>query len=124
MKTLVVQRAVDHELEEVVVAARSTRAPLGHKHERARVMGWLGTSIRRNDELVVYIRLDTRETVVWAAKAGGYLWHATADGIHAVCNPRYIVDLDHDPFPSTVDRADDIMTCVHCQERVAVRKKP
>jgi hypothetical protein len=87
-------------------------------------MGWLGTSIRRDDETVVYIRLDTRETVVWAAKADGYLWHATADGIHAVCHVAIIVDLKYDPDPSTVDRANDTMSCVRCQERVGVKKKP
>jgi len=87
-------------------------------------MGWMGTSVRRNDELVVFIRLDTRETVVWAAKKDGYLWHATADGVHAVCNVQIIVDVDFDPSPGTVDRSRDTMTCVRCQERVAIRKKP
>jgi hypothetical protein len=79
---------------------------------------------KRNDELVVYIHLRTRQTVVWAATRKGWLWHATTDGIHAVCKSSIVVDLNHDPWPSTVDRARDLMTCVRCQERVAVKKKP
>ena len=84
----------------------------------------MGTSIRRNDELVVYIRLDTRETVVWAAKRNGCIWHATSNGLRAVCNPSIAIDLKYDAAPSTVDRANDLMSCKSCQELVAVKKKP
>ena len=83
----------------------------------------MGSLIQRDDETKTFVRIDTRQTVVWAARKDGWLWHATSDGIHAVCRSDVIVDLDHDPFPSTVDRSDDLMTCVRCQERVAVRKK-
>jgi hypothetical protein len=81
-------------------------------------MKWLGLDCRRIDELQTFARIDTGETVVWAAKRNGYLWHATADGIHAVCSATVVVDLGHDPYPSTFDRSSDLMTCIRCQERV------
>jgi len=86
--------------------------------------GWMGTALKRDDENVVFIRLDTREVVVWVARANGWLWHATSDGVHAVCNVRTFVDVAYNPWPTTVDRSNDIMTCVHCQGKVAVKKRP
>jgi hypothetical protein len=78
----------------------------------------------RYDEHAVFVRTDTGETVIWVAKRNGYLWHATGDKIHAVCSASVLVDLVHDPYPSTVDRSSDLMTCLRCQERVRRVHKP
>jgi hypothetical protein len=80
--------------------------------------------VKRDDELVTFVRLDTRETVVWVAGQNeGCIWHATSDGLAAVCSKAILVDPNHDPYPSTVDRSNDLMTCVRCAERVARLKR-
>lgn len=79
---------------------------------------------KRNDELATFILIRTRETVVWAAgRNEGCIWHATVNGLHAVCSRAIIVDIDWNPYPSTVDRSNDLMTCDRCAGLVA-RVKP
>jgi hypothetical protein len=91
----------------------------------ARAHGMNALRFRRDDELETFIRLDTRHTIVWAAgRNEGCIWHATEDGIYAICSRKIVVDLDADPYPSTVDRSNDLMTCVRCQDHTArVRSK-
>jgi len=81
-------------------------------------MGWMGTGIARDDERKRFVVIATDESCIWKA-AKSTLWHATVDGIHAVCSPAVIVT-DDDAWPSEVDRSDSLMTCKNCQERVRV----
>jgi len=69
----------------------------------------------RLDEEALFVRISDGASVVWknGAPRGGYLWHATVDGLHAVCSSAVIVG-DEDPYPSTPDRSDDMMTCNSC----------
>jgi len=84
-------------------------------------MGWNG-AFRRDDELATFERISDDASVVWASSKTAYLFHATVDGITAVCNKKRLVDLDREIYPSTIDRSNDMMTCVLCQERVRKKK--
>lgn len=82
-------------------------------------MGWFGSSILRDDEQRTFVVTVTGETCVWKASRS-CLWHATVDGLRAVCS-RAVALVEDDPYPSTVDRSNDLMTCRHCQDRVTRR---
>ncbi len=82
-------------------------------------MGWLGSSIPRDDERKTFVVTSTGETCVWKGSRN-CLWHATVDGLHAVCS-RAIVLVEDDHYPSTVDRSNDMMTCERCQDLVTRR---
>lgn len=81
-------------------------------------MGWMGTSVARDDERKLFVVIATGDSCVWKAPKST-LWHATVDGIHAVCS-RAVIVTDEDPFPSEVDRSTSLMACKNCQERVRV----
>jgi hypothetical protein len=74
----------------------------------------------RDDERATFVVRKTGETCVWKGSRG-FLWHATVDGLRAVCS-RAIVLVEDDPYPSTVDRSNDTMTCKRCQDMVT--RKP
>jgi hypothetical protein len=79
-------------------------------------MGWMGTDLHRDDELQLFVRIKDGASVVWRA-AASCLFHATMDGLHAVCSSRVVVS-DEDPYPGTVDRSHDLMTCKRCASLV------
>ena len=81
-------------------------------------MKWLGIiEVARNDERDTFVVIATGQTCVWRAADKGCIWHATVDGLAPVCRSRIVLG-DNDPYPSTVDRADDMMTCMRCAELV------
>jgi len=82
-------------------------------------MGWFGSSIPRDDETKTFAVTATGESCVWKASRN-FLWHATVDGLHAVCS-RAIVLIEDDVYPSTADRSNDTMTCERCQDLVTRR---
>lgn len=83
-------------------------------------MGWLG--FPRDDERKTFVVTATGESCVWKASKK-LLWHATVDGLRAVCS-RAIVLTDDDPYPSTVDRSNDSMTCERCEGLVTRKPIP
>ena len=66
------------------------------------------------DEIDWFSRISDGKTVLWMAGATTFLWHATADGVVAVCSSAIRVDRQRDPYPSTIDRSCDTMTCTSC----------
>jgi len=81
-------------------------------------MNTLRINHQRADQLRTFVKRDTRETVVWAAGRNRFLWHATVDRLHSICNRNIIIDVENNPYPSTHDRSNDLMTCMSCQDLV------
>src|SRR5579863_7997050 len=71
----------------------------------------------RADQLRAFVLISTGATVVWKSGKRTLIWHASVDGLHGVCSPHVLVT-DADPYPSTYDRSNDLMTCIRCQELV------
>lgn len=78
-------------------------------------MGWMGTNIKRDDELAHFVRISDGMSVIWLFSVESHLCHASADNLHAVCRSDLVVSDSFDPYPSTVDRSNDLMTCIRCQ---------
>lgn len=80
----------------------------------------------RYDEIDWFERLSDSKPVLWMAAASetSFLWHATADGLVAVCSSRIAIDRHRDPHPGTVDRSNDTMSCERCQGLVKRIKQP
>lgn len=74
----------------------------------------------RYDETDWFNRRSDGKTVLWMAAASetSYLYHATADGLVAVCSSLIAIDRERDPSPGTVDRSQDTMSCLRCQSLV------
>lgn len=79
---------------------------------------------KRDDELATFVHIETRKPVIWVAGQNeGCIWHATADNKRAVCSFDIMIDLEANPYPSIVDRSNDLMTCLRCQDKVTKLKK-
>lgn len=87
----------------------------------------------RYDEIDWFERVSDGKTVLWMCsketgvrRGSGYLWHATVDGKTAVCSKLIEIDRERDPYPHTVDRSADTMTCDRCAtlvRRIPMGKK-
>jgi len=74
--------------------------------------------MKRQDQIDRFVVIGTGETCVWGESRSG-LWHATVDGLHAVCSSTVVVELDlNDSGWSPFDRSNDTMTCENCADRV------
>jgi hypothetical protein len=69
----------------------------------------------REDLRHTYVVMTTGETAIWLTSRS-CIYHATVDGLRAVCNRAILVY--EDGAGHGEDRSDSVMTCVKCQERV------
>ncbi len=79
----------------------------------------------REDETTRFVLIkDPCVTAIWKAAPNSCLFHATVNGLTSICPARARLT-DEDPYPSTYDRSNDMMTCDLCAELVRrVRVKP
>lgn len=103
----------DPELETITLAFPWT----GVRRRRTLIVDSRGVPMRY-DEIDWYERISDGKTVLWMCGAGTYVYHGTVDGKVAVCSSSIGVDRDRDPYPNTVDRSRDTMTCDRCAEFV------
>lgn len=79
----------------------------------------------RQDEIDWFYRVSDDKTVLWMASGGhSCLWHATTDGVLAVCSSEIHIHRSRDPYPSVVDRSADAMTCLRCATMVRRVRMP
>ena len=72
----------------------------------------------REDEKQRFVLIkDPCVTAIWKAQPNSCLFHATVNGLVSVCPARAVLT-DEDPYPSTFDRSNDMMTCDLCAEMV------
>ena len=79
--------------------------------------GLFGVSIRY-DEIDWFERISDGKTALWMSGGPALLWHATVDGKVAVCSSKIAVYRERNPYPNTVDRSSDLMTCERCADLV------
>jgi hypothetical protein len=71
----------------------------------------------REDKDVIY--RDKHGIVVTWRASERHLFHATRDGVRALCNRKLKLPMTvEESCPSTFDPSNDLMTCERCAERV------
>jgi hypothetical protein len=68
----------------------------------------------REDQFHTYIAIATGQTVIWLVSSS-YLYHATVDGLRALCNRAILV---RENASVLEDRSNSTMTCHKCAGRV------
>jgi hypothetical protein len=73
----------------------------------------------REDQRRVFVLCSDRGvTVVWNYAPSSYIYHATTNGLRAVCGARVVLQ-EEEPGVGAFDRSKNVMTCQKCAGLVA-----
>jgi hypothetical protein len=73
----------------------------------------------REDQRRVFVLCSDRDvTVVWNYSPTSFLYHATRDGLKAVCGAQTVLQ-EEEPGMGAFDRSKNVMTCRKCTGLVA-----
>ena len=71
----------------------------------------------RNDQLRYFWLKKTKQGIVWCLSREG-TFHASLDGLRAICNCRTVLLSEEDHTNSCMDRAHNPLTCGLCADKV------